>query len=145
MSAPRLGLAPTTAGAGERTNREAPSRLGRPRFDPGDGGGRAIDLDLVADAATEQLLHSFADKVGATNGVIWQYTRFQGTIDQAINANKEENETITDRLARLEKTLEKQREMYQKIFANLESTMSRMQSTSDALLGILSGLPSRNR
>jgi flagellar hook-associated protein 2 len=95
-------------------------------------------------AAVEQILHQFGDKVGTTAGVISQYTQYQGVVERAQSANDQETESLNDRLARLERSLEQQKEMMTKIFANLESTMSQLNSTSQSLTSILSGLSSND-
>jgi flagellar hook-associated protein 2 len=95
--------------------------------------------------AVEQILHQFADRLGTTEGVVSQYTKFQGIIERAQDANDQETESLNDRLARLERSLEQQKEMMVKIFANLESTMSQLNSTSQSLTSILSGLSSSQR
>lgn len=111
-------------------------RDGTLKFDSG------VFMEAVAKDpnAAEDILQGFADKLGTTNGIISEYTRFQGTIDRAIEANSEENESISDRLARLERSLEQQREMMNKIFANLEQTISRLNSDGDALVSMIAGL-----
>jgi flagellar hook-associated protein 2 len=107
-----------------------------------------FDVDKFMEAvskdpqAAESLISSFADRVGTANGIVAQYTKYQGAIDTAIDANNSENETINDRLARLEKNLAEQEEMYRKLFANLETTMSKLNSSSDALSGMIAGLRS---
>ncbi len=91
-------------------------------------------------AAVEDILHSFADAVSTSSGIISEYTRFQGTIDQALDANTEENKRLNESLARLERNLETQKATMEKIFANLESTTARLQSSGEALSGLLAGL-----
>jgi flagellar hook-associated protein 2 len=90
--------------------------------------------------AVGDILNSFADSVSTSSGIISEYTKFQGTIDRAIDTNNDENTSLNEKLARLERSLETQKETMEKIFANLESTTARLQSSGEALSGILAGL-----
>ncbi|MCB0322144.1 MAG: flagellar filament capping protein FliD [Bdellovibrionales bacterium] len=89
--------------------------------------------------AVESLLQRFSDRVGTSNGVIANYTRFNGLVDMAVNANNTETESINARLQRLEANLARQREGLERIFANLESTVGRLNNDSSALVSLISG------
>jgi len=104
-----------------------------------------VDAMSEDSASTEQLVSSLADQLGKTDGLISQYTRFQGNIDLAINANKTESQNIADRLTRMEANLAKQEESYKRMFANLEKTIGKLNSTSSALSGVLAGLANSNK
>lgn len=93
--------------------------------------------------ASQRLLESFADTTGSINGVIQQYTKFKGLIDTAIDSNTEETESLNERIARLDRNLEQQRASLQRVFSNLESTTSRLQSGGQALSGLIAGLSAK--
>lgn len=97
----------------------------------------AIDKDP---AAAQVLLTSFADKISAADGVVQQYTKYQGQIDIAVQANKDENDQLNERLDRITTNLDKQAEMLKKTFANLESNVGKLNSDQSALTAILAGL-----
>ncbi len=97
----------------------------------------AISSDPVAG---NKLLTSFADAVGTQNGVIANYTKFQGIIDTATTSNEEENTTLSDKLARIEDNLDKQTQQLRLTFANLEATVGRLYSQGSALTSALSAL-----
>lgn len=97
----------------------------------------AIDEDPNA---SQSLLSSFADKLGSVDGVVAQYTRFQGQIQIAKKANDDENATMKERLDRITQSLDKQTEMLKKTFANLESNVGKLNSDQQALTNILAGL-----
>ena len=90
--------------------------------------------------AVEDLLSGFADRVASTNGVVAQYTKYQGHIEIAKSANDDENSSINDRIERLEAYLDKQTEYMRQMFARLESTMSRLNSDSETLFSVLESL-----
>ncbi len=93
-------------------------------------------------AAAEGLMSSFADKLGSVDGVIAQYTRYQGQIDIAKKANDDENETMKERLDRITVSLDKQTEMLKRTFATLESNVGKLNSDQQALTAILAGMKS---
>ncbi len=90
--------------------------------------------------AAEGVLHRFADKVGSADGIIYQYTKYQGMLDRAKEANNQENSQLSDRLSRLQESLDQQREMLTKMFARLESTVGRLNSEAQAITSMITGL-----
>jgi len=88
-------------------------------------------------SSAESLLHSFADSVSMTGGVIDLATRFQGTIAQAKSANDQVIRNIQDKLDRFETNLQKQEETMKLMFANLETRISKLNSVSNSLSSIL--------
>ena len=88
------------------------------------------------------LINSFADKLGATNGVIDQYTRYQGTIATAIDSDKEETKSINDRIDQIEASLSDQEKNLKLLYAQLEANVSKMNSASTSLTQMLSSLSS---
>jgi flagellar hook-associated protein 2 len=96
----------------------------------------AVASDPVA---VDNLVHSFADKVGATNGIIADYTKFQGQLDQSISSNQEQIDTISDRLNRIQANLDKQTENLRLQFSKLESTIAKLNSDGQSLISLITG------
>lgn len=87
-----------------------------------------------------QVLNEFADAASGVSGTIYQYTRFQGFIDSAIQANKDQVQVLDEAIAQLDRQTDKLRERLEKQFARLEAVTAELQSTQNALSGILAGL-----
>lgn len=87
-------------------------------------------------AAVDRVIHGFADKVASTTGIIADYTRYQGVIEQASTRNEDEIKRINDRLARIDENLERQQQALKLTFAKLEEKTARLNSSSDALLSL---------
>ena len=98
----------------------------------------AVFMEAVSKdpTAVENVLHSFADEVGATGGVIDQYTKFQGLIEQSISTNDEEVKRYNDRITRLEELLERQEQSLKLLFANLEKNIAKLNSSGDAITSL---------
>jgi len=90
--------------------------------------------------AVGEILTGFADKMTLTNGLIPQYTRYKGQIELATDANDEQIESLNDRIQRIEELIEKQTERLRLVFANLESTMSKLNSDASTITSVLSQL-----
>lgn len=105
-----------------------------------------FDADDFAEAVAADpdgatgVLQDFADSVSGVSGVIFQYTRLNGFIDVAQEANNNEIENLNDAIAALERSTDSQRSTLEKRFANLESITGELQSQQQALSGILAGL-----
>jgi flagellar hook-associated protein 2 len=87
-----------------------------------------------------ELFRNFADASAGTEGFIFEFTKFQGFIDIAQSANNTQVESLNDKISSLERTLEKVRANYEGQFSRLETLTSKLQSTQQALTGILAGL-----
>ncbi len=87
--------------------------------------------------AADRLLNNFADALGGVNGAIASFTRFGGLIDIAKEANEKEADTINDKLSRLEASIDKQTQSLKLVFARLESEVTRLNSSSNALAGLV--------
>lgn len=87
-----------------------------------------------------EVLNDFADSVSGIDGTIYQYTRFQGFIDNAISSNSSEIDVLNEAIAKLDRQTDKMRERLDKQFANLERVSGELQSKQQALTGILAGL-----
>jgi flagellar hook-associated protein 2 len=97
-------------------------------------------MKAVADdpSAVDKLIHGFADRVASTSGIVAEYTKFQGVIDSAVDANDEEMKRINDKLLRLDESLERQQQTLKLVFAKLEENMARLNSNADALTSLFS-------
>lgn len=93
-------------------------------------------------AAAERLLSSFADKVASTNGIAFQYTKFQGIIEQAKSSNDAENDTTNDRIERMNLFMERQTERLRLTFANLEKRTTELQAGASSLVSLMGGASS---
>jgi len=89
-----------------------------------------------------ELLTKLADMLSASGGVIDGFTRYQGVVDLAITSNSSENTTMQAKIDRLEDILVKQEQSLKLLFANLESRISKLNSSSDAIAGMIAGTSS---
>lgn len=90
--------------------------------------------------ATANLLGSFAEKTASTNGLIDQYTRFQGLIDRAQRSNEQSSKIFQDRIERMERAIESQEQSLRRMFANLEQRVGALNASGAALNSVLIGL-----
>jgi flagellar hook-associated protein 2 len=91
-------------------------------------------------ASVTKIFTAFADATATTSGVINQYTRFNGLLDIAVNANKTSIDDLNERITEAEAQLERQAEQLRARYARLESTMGRLQSQQSSLTSALAGL-----
>lgn len=108
-------------------------------------GTLAFDLEKLQTAlaedpnAVDNLLHTFADATASSNGgVINEYTKFKGLIDQSLASNETNINQLNDKIARLEASIAKQEEMLKKIFTNLETKISRLNVNGQAISSLFS-------
>ena len=87
-----------------------------------------------------EVLRSFADDAAGLSGVLSLYTRFNGVIDSAQDANEDEMENINEAIAQLERYTAKVRQSLEQRFARLEAVTGELQSQAEALTGVLAGL-----
>ncbi len=99
-----------------------------------------LDVASKNPEATDQVLSNFADKIASANGIVSNYTSVTGLLQVAKDANNEENERLNAKLERLERTLEAQTAMLKKQFTNLETTIANLNSSSGALMSLLTKL-----
>ncbi len=97
----------------------------------------AVQKDILG---ATQTLNNFADTVSGIGGSIYQFTKFNGTIDITLESNNNQIENISRAIAQLDRQTDKIREGMTLRFARLESTTGRLQSQQQALSGILAGL-----
>lgn len=91
-------------------------------------------------AGAHQLLTSFSDLLTKTGGTIDEFTKFQGHIDSALDANTTENESLNDYIDRVERSITSEEERLKRTFARLESTIGQLNSQATALTSIIAGL-----
>lgn len=87
-----------------------------------------------------QVLNDFADAIGGVTGLIYQFTKLDGYIENAQDANKSQISNLNLSIAALDRQTEKLRESLTRQFANLESISGRLQNDQQALTSILAGL-----
>jgi flagellar hook-associated protein 2 len=83
-----------------------------------------------------QILNSVGDKLAATDGVIAQYTRFQGIIENSKSSNDDKAKLLQDRIDTIELSIEKQTQSMKLLFAGLEEKISKLNSASTSLLSL---------
>jgi len=113
-------------------------------------GTLAFDKDKFLDGLAKdpigsaQILNDAADKLSSTDGVITQYTRFQGIIESSKTSNEQKNKFLQDRIDSIEASIEKQTQSLKLLFAGLEQKISKLNSASSSL-GVLSNQSSRSK
>ena len=90
--------------------------------------------------AAQKLIQNVADKISSSSGIVYEYTRYEGHIDTALDSNESENDTVNDRISQLELLLEQQEESMRLMYANLETLIAEMNSEADTLTSILDSL-----
>ena len=90
--------------------------------------------------AVEKMLNDLADELAGTNQTIAQYTRFNGIIETAQRGNETENQRLQDSIDRIERNIASEEARLRTTFTNLETTIGRLNSQSESLLQVLSGL-----
>ncbi len=97
----------------------------------------AVQRDINGASET---LRDFADKASGVGGSIFQFTKFNGNIDIALQTNNNQIENISRAISQLDRQTDGIRQSMTLRFAKLESTTGRLQSQQQALTGILAGL-----
>jgi len=87
-----------------------------------------------------EVLNDFADQTAGVSGSIYQFTKLEGFIDIGEQANNDVISNINSAIDAVERQTAKLRERLERQFANLESITGELQSQSQALSGVLSGL-----
>lgn len=87
-----------------------------------------------------EVLNDFADSVGGITGMVYQFTKYQGYIDVALDANADEIDNINDAIEQLERRMTKLRENLEGQFSRLEAVTAELQQRQSSLTAILSSL-----
>lgn len=87
-----------------------------------------------------QVMANFGDTAAVTAGTIDQFIRFNGVFDISINGNKTEISDLNRRIAETEVFIKQQEDSLRQRYANLESTIGKMQSQQQSLTSALAGL-----
>ncbi len=109
-------------------------------------GTLSFDSETFAEAVSsdslgvQEVLNDFADSASGTGGMLYQYTSFGGFIDIAQEANNSQITNLNDKIDQVERQSDKVRESLTAQFSRLEVVTGRLQSTQNALSGILAGL-----
>ncbi len=88
-------------------------------------------------AGTESLLARLGENLGAVDGTIAQFTRFNGLIDQSVFSNTEQISAKQTRISDVEDSLARQEQALTAQFARLEAQIGQLQSQQNALLSLL--------
>lgn len=87
---------------------------------------------------TGRILSGLGDKISTTNGVIYNFTKYQGVLDTAEKSNTDQNDFLNARIERIDANIAQQKEYLTKLFATLEEKIGKLQSNATALTGIIS-------
>ncbi len=90
--------------------------------------------------AVNDILKKFGDNVGATDGVIAQYIKFNSLIDLGVQANERQISNINETVNRAEQFILNQEKTLMQRFGRLESLIGGLQSQQSALTSALAGL-----
>jgi flagellar hook-associated protein 2 len=87
-----------------------------------------------------EVLTDFADATAGITGFMYDYTKLNGLIDIAQDANDSEIKNLNDKIDQLDRILAQQRTSLEKQFTALEVTMSELQNQQAQLSSVLAGL-----
>ncbi len=85
----------------------------------------------------QSMLSKLSDKFTSVTGVINSYTSFDGLFAQAKKSNQTENDSVADRLARMDANIERQTEYLRMLFSRLETTIGKLNANASALTSLL--------
>jgi len=118
------GSVQTFADLGVSTNRDGTLAMDLEKFKAG------ISSDSNG---TTSLLRTFADSAGGVTGFMYQFTTFQGFIDNAQNANLSSITSLNASIEQLQRSADKLKDRYTQTFARLESITARLQNQQSQL------------
>jgi flagellar hook-associated protein 2 len=90
-----------------------------------------------------QILNFMGDKLATTDGVISQYTKFQGLIDSSKTSNDDKTKILQDRIDKVEDSLAQQTQSLKLLFAGLEERISKLNSSANSLSSLYSSASSK--
>jgi flagellar hook-associated protein 2 len=106
-------------------------------------GSLSLDSDVLSQALSDEpdsvqnILANLGETLGAVDGTIAQFTRFNGILGQARSSNESQISSLNSRIANVEGQLSKQEEALMRQFARLEAITGKLQSQQQALAGLL--------
>ena len=106
-------------------------------------GTLAFDSNTFASAvqndpnSVRTITETLGETLGAVDGTIAQYTRYNGLIDASLKSNQSQIDDLNNRIAETEKQLSQQEQSLIERFAKLESLVGRLQSQQQALTATL--------
>lgn len=93
---------------------------------------------LADDAeGVELILGNLGESLGAVDGTIAQYTRFNGLIDEAVGSNDSRIEDLQKKIQDAESAISEREKALVAQFARLESQISQLQSQQNSLTSLL--------
>ena len=95
---------------------------------------KALDKDS---SGASSLLEQIGESLGATGGVVDQYTRYNGLIDAATFTNQTSASRLQTRIGDVEDQLSREQQSLTARFARLEALIGGMQRQQQALSGLL--------
>ncbi|MBP9838569.1 MAG: flagellar filament capping protein FliD [Proteobacteria bacterium] len=92
-------------------------------------------MTAIADdpAAVDKIITTFADKVSSTNGIVNQYTKFQGILESGKKSNEDQISKMNDKIAYMEGLIQKQSDSLKLLYSKLESNISKLNSEGQAI------------
>ncbi|MCC6219636.1 MAG: flagellar filament capping protein FliD [Deltaproteobacteria bacterium] len=132
--------------AAESTNGTVVTSMSELGISTNRDGSLSFDADefksqVAQDAlGASEVLTDFADNVAGVDGILYEFTKYNGFIDLAVQSNASQIENLNSAISQLERTTAKLRENLEGQFSRLETVMGKLQNTQQALSGILGGL-----
>lgn len=102
-----------------------------------------FDSSVLQDAisndpeALREITQNLGETLGAVDGTLAQYTRFNGLIDVASKANSDSITTLNDKIATVQESLAKREQTLVAQFARLESLIGQLNSQQNSLSQVL--------
>jgi flagellar hook-associated protein 2 len=87
--------------------------------------------------AVRQISANLGESLGSVDGTLAQFTRFNGLIDVASNANTEQITRLNDQIGRIEDSLSAKEQSLLNQFARLESLIGQLNSQQNSLGALL--------
>ena len=138
----RNEIATSSSSIGTAVTRLAEMGVTTNRFD----GSLTFDEDDFKNAVSSDpqgvndVLNTFADNVAGVSGVIYEFTKTAGFIDNTIESNNSQIERLSEAINQLDRRTDKIKDRLTRQFANLESVTARLQSQQQQLTGLLANL-----
>jgi len=136
MSSIRSAIASASSGDGSTslaalgvsTNRDGTLSFDRKQFDE--------TFNKNPNAANEAV-SSLADKVSGVSGVLYQYTGYGLTLDQAVKSNEQETGRLNDTIGNIDRRAAAKEQLVLNQFTQLESLYAQLQGSSNLIASLL--------